>query len=167
VALWFSDREGFKRYGIAFIITLYIGLIVAAIVPTAPPWLAAQVGDIPHVYQIVTDISGEVAPGAYEQGYSVAGANPVAAMPSLHCGVPCLMAIALWKYPRVRWVAAWYAASMSFSIVYLGEHYFVDGLAGLAAAGAAWYAAGRLLAWWKGRQPDENAPAAALSQPAA
>lgn len=176
VVLYMTDRERFKRYAGAFLITIYIGLITCALLPTAPPWLAGQVGDIPHVYQIVSDISGEVAPGAYNQGYNVAGANPVAAMPSLHAGVPFLMAIALWKYSRLRWIGAWYALSMAFSIVYLGEHYFVDALAGWGAASAAWFLSGRFIAWWKGRTPAGAAepppdgipePARAAPEPAA
>jgi membrane-associated phospholipid phosphatase len=92
-----------------------------------------------------------LAPGLYQQGENTAGTNAVAAMPSLHSAVPWLMAIAFWKYRWFRWLALWYAASMSFAVVYLGEHYFVDAAAGLAAAAVAWLATGRILHWWDGR----------------
>jgi membrane-associated phospholipid phosphatase len=137
-ALWRWDRQRFKTYVLAFMGTIYIGLVACAVLPTAPPWLAGQVGDIPHVYQIVTDISGTVTPGTYENVYEVAGANPVAAMPSLHSAVPFLMAIALWKYRYVRWLGAAYAGSMAFSVVYLGEHYAVDAFVGWGVAGLTW-----------------------------
>ncbi|MEX0683105.1 MAG: phosphatase PAP2 family protein [Dehalococcoidia bacterium] len=138
VALWKFDNEHFKTYGFAFVATLYIGLLTCAVLPTAPPWMAAQLGHIPHVYQVLPDIAGNVMPGTYENAYEVAGANPVAAMPSLHAAIPFLMAIALWKYRWLRWLGAAYAVSMLFAITYLGEHYVVDGLAGWVVAGAAW-----------------------------
>lgn len=170
IALWKWDRERFKTFSVAFLVTLYIGLIVCTILPTAPPWLAAQEGYIPHVYQIFPDISGEVAPGAYQQGYSVAGANPVAAMPSLHNAIPWVLAMALWKYKGVRYVALVYAISMLFSIVYLGEHYAVDGFAGMATAAVGWVAATRLVAMWNARklaQPSPEAAPVTVAEPAA
>jgi membrane-associated phospholipid phosphatase len=128
--------------------------------------MASEAGRLPVVYQIVPDILNHQWPGVYQAGENSAGTNPVAAMPSLHSAVPWLMAIALWKFRYVRWLALLYAASMSFAVVYLGEHYFVDALAGLISAGFAWLAARRLVAWWDARkapQPSEvNAPAAAL-----
>lgn len=146
LALWKYDRERFDCYALAFFATLYLGLLTSAILPTAPPWLAGQLGYIPHVYQVVPDIAGEVSPGTYQSAYEVAGANPVAAMPSLHAAVPFLMAIALWKYRWVRWVGALYATSMLLAITYLGEHYVVDGLAGWGVAGACWLVAAGYLA---------------------
>lgn len=153
LAIWKWDRRRFGIYLPGLLIVLSVGLIVCALVPTAPPWLAAQDGQIPTVYRILADIGGSVAPGAFETGYSVAGVNPVAAMPSLHVAIPCLLAIALWKYGIWRWVGVWYAVSMWFAVMYMGEHYFVDGLAGLAAALFAWWAATRLAGAWQKRQP--------------
>lgn len=159
VALFLSNKRQFTRYVLAFMTTLYIALIVHAILPTAPPWLAAQEGRIPAVYQIVSDLTETVAPGSYEQGYALAGANDVAAMPSLHAGIPWLITIALWRYPVWRWLALGYAASMSFAIVYLGEHYFVDGLAGLAVAAISWNIAARIQARFGGTPEPEQATA--------
>ena len=136
--LWKWDRPRFKSYVFAFMITLYAALLVSAVLPTAPPWMAVQLGYIPHVYQVVPDIFGQVTPGTYENVYEIAGANPVAAMPSLHVAVPFVMAFALWKYNWLRWFGVGYAMSMRFAVVYLGEHYAVDGFAGLGLAAAAW-----------------------------
>jgi len=153
LALWKFDRKRFSAYVPAFLIVLLIGITICALVPTAPPWLAAQDGEIPTVYRILADIGGDVAPGAFETGYTVAGVNPVAAMPSLHVAIPCLMAVALWKYRIWRWVGVWYAASMWFAVMYMGEHYFVDGLAGLGVALFGWWAASALVEAWRKRQP--------------
>jgi hypothetical protein len=160
-ALWKWDPERFRKFGAAFLITLYLGLLTCAILPTAPPWLAGQEGRIPHVSQIVSDI---IAGETYQQAYEVAGSNPVAAMPSLHAAIPFVMMFALWKYPVARWAGLWYAASMPFAIVYLGEHYFVDALAGLGAAWAGWSLAGRATAWWDARQAQRNTGQAQAEQ---
>jgi len=137
-ALWKWDRPRFKSYVFAFMITLYVGLLISALLPTSPPWLASQLGYIPHVYQVIPDIAGDVTPGTYDNVYEIAGANPVAAMPSLHVAVPGVMAFALWKYNWLRWFGVGYVISMLFAVVYLGEHYAVDGFAGLGVAAAAW-----------------------------
>ncbi|MCH7483587.1 MAG: inositol phosphorylceramide synthase [Chloroflexi bacterium] len=145
-ALWKWDRPRFKSYVFAFMITLYVGLLISAVLPTAPPWLASQLGYIPHVYQVVPDVAGHVTPGTYENVYEIAGANPVAAMPSLHVAIPGLIAFALWKYNWLRWFGVGYAISMLFAVVYLGEHYAVDGFAGLGVAAAVWAGIGAYIA---------------------
>jgi len=149
--LWKWDRPRFNHYVLAFVITLWIGLLVSVLLPTAPPWLAGQEGYIDPVYQVVPDVLGGGESGTYERGYTAAGANDVAAMPSLHSAIPFVMMFALWKYRGLKWAGVWFAASMPFAVVYLGEHYFVDALAGLVAAGAGWLTAQWTLEWWRGR----------------
>lgn len=162
LALWRWDRARFNVYLPAFVMTLYIGLAVALAAPTAPPWLASEAGMIPSVHRIIPDIMDNLAPGAYQQGESTAGTNLVAAMPSLHAAVPWLMAIVCWRYRwYIRWLSLAYAASMTFAIVYLGEHYFVDALAGLVVAAASWLAAPRILSWWAGLRDSSVSEASA------
>ncbi len=162
--LWTWDRPRFKSYVIAFMVTLYAGLLVSAVLPTAPPWMAGQLGYIPHVYQVVPDISGHVTPGTYENVYEIAGANPVAAMPSLHVAVPFVMAFALWKYNWLRWFGVGYAMSMLFAVVYLGEHYAVDGFAGLGLAAAAWVGVRAYLARRESAQKDATEDGSAAGE---
>lgn len=165
--LWKWDRPRFDRYLVAFMVTLWGGVLACVLVPTAPPWLAAQTGDLQQVYRIVPDLTQSVTPGGYDKAHNVAGLNLVAAMPSLHAAVPCLMAMALWSYRRLRWAGAWYAVSMTVAIVYLGEHYVVDALAGLALAGAAWVGARAAIARWEGRQETGEREPVPASFPAA
>ena len=169
-ALWKWDRPRFKSYVFAFMVTLYVGLLVSAVLPTAPPWMAGQLGYIPHVFQVVPDIAGHVTPGTYENVYEIAGANPVAAMPSLHVAVPGVIAFALWKYNWLRWLGVGYAISMLFAVVYLGEHYAVDGFAGLGVAAAVWagvraYLARREVAAQKSVTEDGSAIGAPPGEP--
>jgi membrane-associated phospholipid phosphatase len=62
----------------------------------------------------------------------------VAAVPSLHAGGTLLFAIFLWRRVRVWWKAALvgYVGFMAFALVYAGEHYLSDVLAGWLAAAA-------------------------------
>jgi membrane-associated phospholipid phosphatase len=59
-------------------------------------------------------------------------ANNVAAMPSLHAAFAVLFSLYLWRLvPRAaRALLALYPFAMSFALVYSGEHYVVDCIAG-------------------------------------
>jgi membrane-associated phospholipid phosphatase len=59
-------------------------------------------------------------------------------MPSVHLGVTALIACAFWSTP-LRWPTLLYVPAMGFAVVYGGEHYLIDVLAGVAIAIAAWY----------------------------
>jgi membrane-associated phospholipid phosphatase len=67
------------------------------------------------------------------------GSNPVAAMPSLHAGSAMLVALFLWPMANRVWraVLAGYVLLMALALVYTGEHYVVDVVAGWLTAGAA------------------------------
>jgi membrane-associated phospholipid phosphatase len=64
------------------------------------------------------------------------GSNPVAAMPSLHAGAALLVALFLWQSVSraARAALLVYALAMAVALVYTGEHYVVDVLAGWALA---------------------------------
>lgn len=65
--------------------------------------------------------------------YSVLGGNPLAAMPSLHFATSMMAAQLLVETGPVAGALGWgYTATLGFALVYLGEHYVVDLLAGAA-----------------------------------
>ncbi len=159
LAVWRLNPSRFRLYVAAILATFYLGLTVSYVIPTAPPWLAGQTGDLPHVFRILKDVTDQVSPEAYQRGYEVAGTNDVAAMPSLHMAVTFVIAFIAWRFhPLAGLVALLYAASMGFALVYLGEHYVVDLLAGLLTAAIAWKLADW---WWQRRQARASRPAAA------
>lgn len=67
------------------------------------------------------------------------GSNPVAAMPSLHAGCSLLVALFFWPLANTVWraVLVGYVMLMAVTLVYTGEHYVVDVVAGWATAGLA------------------------------
>jgi hypothetical protein len=142
VYLW---RKGgpFSRYVAAACLMFAGTLIVHLLLPTAPPWMAADKGLLPHVDRIIIRLLTAISPALTEGGYQ-ASANDVAAMPSLHLGLTVLAMVALADLdPRTRWTGWIYSLLMLFSITYLGEHYVVDGVAGVALALGGWWLVGK------------------------
>ncbi|HZE05749.1 MAG TPA: phosphatase PAP2 family protein, partial [Solirubrobacteraceae bacterium] len=65
--------------------------------------------------------------------YDVLGGNPLAAMPSLHFATSMMGAHLLSEVGPVPGALGWtYAALLGLALVYLGEHYAADLLAGAA-----------------------------------
>lgn len=161
LACWRLDPARFRPFVLALLLTFYLGLALCYLVPTAPPWLAGQTGELPRVFRIVKDVANSFSPHLYQQGYQVAGSNDVAAMPSLHMAITVVIALAAGRAHPLLGALAWlYAASMGLALVYLGEHYVVDLMAGLATAVVAWRAA----RWWWARQQARAALAVASGQ---
>jgi membrane-associated phospholipid phosphatase len=144
--LWLRRRDLFGRYVTALLGTAYLGLAISFAVPTAPPWLAGQSGHLPFVSRIVEDVVTGVDPSAYARGYELVGINPVAAMPSLHMAGTVIVLLAAWRAGfGLRLAGLAYGAAMAFALVYTGEHYVVDVIAGAAIAAFAWVVAGAAL----------------------
>ncbi|MEW5926437.1 MAG: phosphatase PAP2 family protein, partial [Gemmatimonadota bacterium] len=146
LVLWKLRPELFRRYVAAALVAFYAGLVACLLVPTVPPWMASQAGDIPRVFTVVSGVLRGWDAEAFSYGNRVAGTNPVAAMPSLHTAITCVLAIGLWRLRRWAGVLGWaYAAAMGATLVYAGEHYVLDVLAGVALAAAAWRASDRIV----------------------
>lgn len=158
VLLWRFWPDRLHRYVTATFVVFAVSGVVHLLVPTAPPWYAAERGYLTGVTQIGRAMFGKVSPATYGYGAGLSG-NAVAAMPSVHLAVTVLIACALWR-TWLRWLALAYIPIMAFTIVYGAEHYVVDCLGGVVLALAAWG-----LARPSARQvPVENAtPATSLA----
>lgn len=159
-AVWGWRRDRLGQYVGAAVLVFYGSLVVYWLVPTAPPWLAADQGMIEHITRIAPVIGGSTAPVAYDYVNDVVGTNPVAAMPSLHFAAAVVVAFGLALLGRIGQIAGLgYVAAMAFSLMYLGEHYLVDLLAGAFLGVGAWVVARRTsvaLGW--ARRPDSDGP---------
>lgn len=139
VVLWLRKSEAFAPYilGLAFLYLLGVAMHFAF--PTAPPWLASQMGRISPVNRILFDVVYGESPSLLGYGTQVAAGNDVAAMPSLHAGAAAMVAFAARGRGRgPRTIAVAYLCLMCLSLVYLGEHYVIDLFAGGAVAWVSW-----------------------------
>ena len=131
--------EHFPRSAVLMSACFDLGCVVYWVVPTAPPWWAAQNGNMPPVRRIMEE-AGERSWGRlWHPLYHSLEGNPFAAMPSLHFGTSVMAARVLSQVGRRQRALGWaYALTLGFALVYLGEHYVVDLIAGLALAEGIW-----------------------------
>ena len=143
----YPDR--FPRAARQLAATYDIGCALYFAVPTAPPWWSAEEGhldepvervagevateDAPEVRRIMVDAGEQVWRRAWDPLYEAFNSNPWAARPSLHVATSLMAAIHLAEAGRVPGALGWgYAGTLAFALVYLGEHYVTDLLAGTA-----------------------------------
>ncbi len=138
--------ERFSRSAVMTYAVFNIGASIYWLAPTAPPWYAASPAAAaagersvqpPPVRRMMVEYGEFFWRDGWGSLYSVFGGNPLAAMPSLHFATSVMAALQLAEVGPVSGaVGATYAATLGFALVYLGEHYLVDLLAGAALAGA-------------------------------
>jgi membrane-associated phospholipid phosphatase len=118
-----------------------VGATFYWLVPTAPPWYAAARHDAGEETLAVRRMMVEYGEFFWRDGwgslYSVFGGNPLAAMPSLHFATSLMAALLLAETGTLAGMLGFtYTLTLGFALVYLGEHYLVDLVAGAALTGA-------------------------------
>ena len=127
--------EQFARAASLMAATFDLGLLGYWLVPTAPPWWAARAGRLPPVRRIMAEAGERIWRRLWMPLYDALSGNQFAAMPSLHFATSVTAAHVLSETGRAAGALGWaYASALGFALVYLGEHYVVDLLAGLALA---------------------------------
>jgi hypothetical protein len=139
--VWFRWRDRFAAWVVAVVVFTVVGVGGYILYPAAPPWLASDLGVIGTVTRLSHVGWDHLQLGWVAQltTSGQAASNPVAAMPSLHAGAPMLVALFLWPVLGRRWRAALsaYVLVMTLTLVYTGEHYVVDVVAGWVTAAVA------------------------------
>jgi hypothetical protein len=134
------DPERFPSAAARMYAVFDIGALFYWAIPTAPPWWAAQSGQIDdshtiHMRRMMLEYGERFWGDRWEALYDVLGGNPLAAMPSLHFATSLMAAHLLAEVGPAAGAAGWtYAATLGLALVYLGEHYVADLLAGAALA---------------------------------
>jgi hypothetical protein len=153
-------RSRFPRAAVMTYAVFDIGAAVYWLLPTAPPWYADSVAgrdvaerrsraprseatpqseavDEQEVRRMMVEYGEFFWRDGWGPLYSVFGGNPLAAMPSLHFATSLMAALLLTEVGPVAGALGWgYTATLGFALVYLGEHYVIDLLAGAVLAGA-------------------------------
>lgn len=131
-------NERFPRAARQMAAVFDLGCAVYFLVPTAPPWWAAENGLTGEgVRRIMVEVGEPTWGRAWERMYDALGGNPWAAMPSLHFATSLQAALSLSEAGKVEGALGWgYASTLGFALVYLGEHYVTDLIAGAALVAA-------------------------------
>jgi membrane-associated phospholipid phosphatase len=135
LVLWLVNRKAFLFYVVALLAMSFVAFVVFLLYPTAPPWYAHNVGALPGVHDLVSrSLPSKVSPY-----FRQLDADRVAAFPSLHAAYPTLGALALWRMNRrtVYFTVPW-CLIVWFSVIFLGEHYAIDVIGGVALAVVSW-----------------------------
>lgn len=151
IRVWYKNAALFRHYLSAMTLLLSVGLCIYFLLPANPPWLAPESVNSPSdppVFRVMETVGKQLGGGLYNASYKVIGeSNPIAAMPSIHMAITFLIVFPAFRAGR-RWgiAALLYSAAMGYSLIYLGEHFFVDVVAGCMVTAYGWFAAG---AWLK------------------
>jgi membrane-associated phospholipid phosphatase len=136
IVLWIRNRPRFQQWMSMVVALAVAGVATYFVFPMAPPWLANDGGVFPGppVGRYTTEgfnlIGLHMVGGLVSQGQYLV--NPVAAMPSLHTAYATLAAGFFWFGKRwwQKVLLACYPVAMGFTLLYGGEHYLVDEIAG-------------------------------------
>jgi membrane-associated phospholipid phosphatase len=135
--LWRFARDRFRRYAVLTVLLTLAAFVTYWAYPAQPPWMVAGLG---HVDRIVPDVWGHLGVATVASAFGDDGlVNTVAAMPSMHGAYPLMLLLFFWPAGwAVRIGLGLYTLAMGFALVYGGEHFVADIVAGWAMAGAAY-----------------------------
>ncbi|WP_134738199.1 phosphatase PAP2 family protein [Nocardioides sp. 503] len=151
VVLWVRNHAEWQVWMRRFVGLNFGGLLIYISYPMAPPWLASDEGYLGPVERLTSRGWRDIGLQRVDVILNGVG-NPVAAMPSLHFGTAFLIALyAAWRLRSpLRWALFAYPVAMGLALVYYGEHYVVDLIAGGALAGLVMVLCRR----WERRRED-------------
>lgn len=165
IFLYFRNRVQMQHYLWVLALTHAAAFVIWMALPTAPPWYVLQNG-------CAIDINALPSPAAlmrldhlfgitYYEGFYSRDPTVFGALPSLHCTFPTAGLLAVWRAARwpQRLVHLGYVLWMLTASVYLGHHWLLDGLLGIAIAVAADMVVVRFLP-----RPERHAAAPAGAQ---
>ena len=138
--LWLGRKERFWQFSLTFLLMTYAAFAFFLFYPAAPPWLAERWGFVENIHWPASQAYQAMAPEPIAdfdtyQIWNRASGNAVAAMPSLHAGFPWLVLLYAVKFFGRRGLLFLpYSPILWFSVVYLGHHWVVDLVAGVAWA---------------------------------
>lgn len=164
--IW-RNRRLFWHYTIATGLLFAMATVSFFLIPTAPPWLASEIAagmGFPPVQRITEPVlAGLDLPIQLFSESTRAGVrtsevrmepNPIAAMPSIHLAATMMVALPARRAGMgIFSLGVAYTGLMGLALVYLGEHYVVDLVAGGTMVLVSWIFAERLLNGVRFTQP--------------
>jgi hypothetical protein len=129
VWLWTRHHDRYRRVRTTLALTTGFALVFTVLLPLAPPRLFGGDG--------LVDTMQIFGPSAYNANTTTGLANQYAAMPSLHIAWSTLIGVTvvLVSTRRWRWIALLHPVVTTFVVVATANHYWSDGIVGLAILG--------------------------------
>lgn len=126
VLLYARRRDAYRWFRNVLILTTGLALVGHIAYPLSPPRLEPSFG--------MVDTGTEFGQSTYAGRPGTGFTNQLAAMPSMHVAWAALIAIAVILCLRSpwRWLAPLYAVTILIVVVVTGNHYWLDGIVGLA-----------------------------------
>ena len=146
--LWVVSHRQWVRFMKRFATLLAVACVLFVILPTAPPWM---VGSPKYPYQLFGELHRDAGRGFRHIGFTgftndykiqLSNGNAVAAMPSLHASFALIVPAFFLPWIKPKWLKALvllFPVMMLTSLVYLGEHWVIDGLVGWAITGGSFW----------------------------
>jgi len=152
--LWLTRPASFKRFKLAILLVLGVGITIYLAVPTVPPWMAFQdFSALPNLHHIAGEVYNLTIPSLQQ----TLDTNPIAAMPSLHTAIPTTLSLVAIHHYRWRGLpVVLYTLLVYLAITYLGEHYLLDVVAGIILASTSYGIAYHVA--WRGDRGNDPMP---------
>lgn len=134
IGVWLFARRFAWRAVLIMTSTFMLGALLYFTVPTAPPWMAVEQGLVGGIERVMNGVGpAMLGESFYAWAFeTMAEPNPTAAMPSLHFAASFVV-VGIGLLVRSRGlvlIALLYSAALAFALMYLGEHYLADIIAG-------------------------------------
>jgi hypothetical protein len=151
--LWFRDRDQWVRYMRRFATVILIACTMFVLLPTAPPWMAAggrnrsgyEFDALPPLRRPTGNGWRHIGLDGFVEAWDTAYALFVVVFfwPRIH---------PIW----VRWVLLLYPLTMAVALMYFGEHYLADAIAGWAVVGVSFLLWNRIERRLAARKADDS-----------
>jgi membrane-associated phospholipid phosphatase len=143
--LWIVSHRQWVRFMKRFATLLGVACAMFVLLPTAPPWMVAQqYGELDPIKRSASRGFLTLGFKGFVRSYNVAlgDGNAIAAMPSLHASFALVVPAFFLPWVRARWLKAvvlLFPVLMLTSLVYLGEHWVIDGVVGWMIVGGSFW----------------------------
>jgi membrane-associated phospholipid phosphatase len=136
VLFWYSNRIIYRRYVFSLVAVSYVSLLFYVLAPSAPPWYNGVVTNLLANTSAQGGSSGII--GEFAKIGSLIESDKFAAFPSLHAAYAVLFGYFTIKLKKIyALISAPIVGGILFSTIYLGQHYLIDLVGGIAVAAAA------------------------------